>query len=156
MKSDWTSPWTKLGDFLQTRVLMVILATFVKLLSAWSQILIVQLYNPVNWLITSDKECLSVFSFTVCKKSTSSSPGLVDFAIGPANSALNLLNGQVMFLGEFKLQKNCIQSCSTKKELGLVKMTLRLVHTSNRQAVKRLKLTFFAPGFTLSFLLNFT
>ena len=86
----------------------------------------------------------------------SSCPGLVDFAIGPANSALNLLNGQVMFLGEFKLQKNCIQSCSTKKKLGLVKMTLRLVHTSNRQAVKRLKLTFFAPCFTLSFSLNFT
>ena len=57
----------------------------------------------------------------------SSSPGLVDFAIGPANSALNLLNGQVMFLGEFKLQKNCIQSCSTKKKLRLVKSQILIV-----------------------------
>ena len=33
-----------------------------------------------------------------CKESTvSDSPGLVDFAIGLVNSALNLPNGQVMF-----------------------------------------------------------
>ena len=37
----------------------------------------------------------------------SDSPGLVDFAIGLVNSVLNLPNGQVKFLEEFKLQKNC-------------------------------------------------
>ena len=36
---------------------------------------------------------------------------LVDFAIGLMNSVLNLPDGQVIFLGEFKLQKNCNQSC---------------------------------------------
>ena len=87
----------------------------------------------------------------------SSCSGLVDFAIGPANSALNLLNGQVMFLGEFKIiTKELYSILLNKKKIGLVKMTLTLVHTCNRQAVKRLKLTFFAPCFTLSFSLNFT
>ena len=36
------------------------------------------------------------------KKVASDSPGLVDFAIGLVNSVLNLPNGQVMFLEEFK------------------------------------------------------
>ena len=35
------------------------------------------------------------------------SPGLVDFAIGLVNLVLNLPNGQVEVLEEFKLQKNC-------------------------------------------------
>ena len=34
------------------------------------------------------------------------SPGLVDFAIGPANSVLNLPDGKVKFFEEFKLNKN--------------------------------------------------
>ena len=42
------------------------------------------------------------FRISVClgqraKKVVSDSPGLVDFAIGLVNSALNLPNGQVMF-----------------------------------------------------------
>ena len=37
----------------------------------------------------------------------SDSPGLVDFAIGLVNFVLNLPDGQVKFLEEFKLQKNC-------------------------------------------------
>ena len=41
------------------------------------------------------------------KKVVSSSPGLVDFAIGLENSVLNLPNEQVKFFEEFKLQKNC-------------------------------------------------
>ena len=36
----------------------------------------------------------------------SNSPGLVDFAIEPVNSVLNLPDGQVKFSGEFKLHKN--------------------------------------------------
>ena len=36
----------------------------------------------------------------------SDSPGLVDFAIGLVNFVLNLPDGQVKFLEEFKLQKN--------------------------------------------------
>ena len=35
------------------------------------------------------------------------SPGLVDFAIGLVNLVLNLPDGQVEVLEEFKLQKNC-------------------------------------------------
>ena len=38
------------------------------------------------------------------------------------------------FVGGFKLQKNCNQSCSSKKKsekkIGLVKMTFGLVHAS--------------------------
>ena len=57
------------------------------------------------------------------EKVVSDSLGLVDFAIGLVNSFLNLPNGQVKFFGEIKvkLQKNCNQSCSSKKFLSLVK-----------------------------------
>ena len=46
----------------------------------------------------------------------SDSPGVVDFATGPVNSVLKLPEGKVKFFGsgEFKLQKNCNQSCSSK------------------------------------------
>ena len=37
----------------------------------------------------------------------SDSPGLVDFAIGLVHFVLNLSDGQVKFVEEFKLQKNC-------------------------------------------------
>ena len=44
----------------------------------------------------------------------SDSLGLVDFAVGLVNSVLNLPNQEVIFWGgEFKLQKNCNQSCSS-------------------------------------------
>ena len=45
------------------------------------------------------------------KKVVFDSPGLVDFAIGPVVFVLNLPNGQVLFFGKFKLQKDCNQSC---------------------------------------------
>ena len=38
----------------------------------------------------------------------SDSPELVDFAIRLENCVLNLADGQVKFLEEFKLQKNCV------------------------------------------------
>ena len=41
------------------------------------------------------------------KKVASDSLGLVDFAIGLVNSVLNLPNGQVKYVEEFNLQKNC-------------------------------------------------
>ena len=41
------------------------------------------------------------------KKVVSNSLGLVDFAIGLMNFVLNLPDGQVEVLEEFKLQNNC-------------------------------------------------
>ena len=41
------------------------------------------------------------------KKVASDSPGLVDFAIRLVNSVLNLPDGQVKYVEEFSLQKNC-------------------------------------------------
>ena len=51
----------------------------------------------------------------------------MNFAVGPENSVINLINGQVNFFREFKLQKNCDQSCSSKNFFRLIKMTRRLV-----------------------------
>ena len=45
------------------------------------------------------------------KKVVSNSLGLVDFAIGLLNSALNLTKGQVKVVEKFTLQKNCNQCC---------------------------------------------
>ena len=50
-------------------------------------------------------------SLQCAKKVVSDSPGLVDFAIGLVIFVLNLPDGQVLFLGKFKLQKNCNQFC---------------------------------------------
>ena len=50
------------------------------------------------------------------KKVVSGSPGVVYLAVGLVNSVINLPDGQVNFLGgnsNFKLQKNCNQSCSS-------------------------------------------
>ena len=51
------------------------------------------------------------------KKAVSDSPGLVDFAIGLVNSALNLPNGQVKYFEEFNLQKNCEINSAHQKNL---------------------------------------
>ena len=61
------------------------------------------------------------------KKKVSDSPGLVDFAVWLINSVLNL---PVRFCGEFKLLKNCNQSCWSKRVFGQVEMTYGLVHVS--------------------------
>ena len=45
------------------------------------------------------------------KKVVCDSPGLVDFAIRLVVFVLNLPNGQLLFFGKFKLQKDCNQSC---------------------------------------------
>ena len=48
----------------------------------------------------------------------SDSPGLVDSAIGLVNSVLNLPDGQVMFLEEFKLRKNYEINSTRQKAFG--------------------------------------
>ena len=63
------------------------------------------------------------------EKVVSDSPGLVDFAIGLVNSVDNLPDGQVKFLGKFKLQ-SCNQSCRSIIFGGLVEMTFGLVHAT--------------------------
>ena len=45
------------------------------------------------------------------KKVVSDSLGLVDFAIGLFIFVLNLPDGQVLFFGKFKFQKDYKQSC---------------------------------------------
>ena len=80
------------------------------------------------------------------KKVVSDSPEQVDFAIGLVIFVLNFPDGQVLFFGKFKLQKDCNQSCQSKRVLGLVEMTCGLVHTSySLPEWQSLKLTFFAP-----------
>ena len=79
----------------------------------------------------------------------SDSPGRVDFAIGLVIFVLNLPDGQVLvFFWKFKLQKDCNQSCQSKRILGLVEMTCGLVHASySLPEWQAVKLTFFAPWF---------
>ena len=48
----------------------------------------------------------------------SDSLGLVDFAIGLANSVFNLPDGQVMFFEEFESQTNSEISCARQKDFG--------------------------------------
>ena len=57
----------------------------------------------------------------------SASLRLVDFAIRLVNSVLNLLDRQVKFFEEFKLQKNCEINVLIKTFLGLAGMMLGLV-----------------------------
>ena len=81
------------------------------------------------------------------KKVVAKSLGLVDFAIGLANLVLNLPNGQVEVLEEFKLQKNCaINSAHQNVFVAIVEMTFGLVHASSSLPEwQALKMTFFAP-----------
>ena len=61
------------------------------------------------------------------KKVVYGSLGLVDFAIGLVNSVINLHDGQVKFVEEFILQKNCEINLLIKTFLGLVEMMFGLV-----------------------------
>ena len=72
----------------------------------------------------------SILPFQCAKKVVSDSPGLVDFAIGLVNSFINLLDGQMKFFEEFKLQKNCEINLLIKTFLGLVEMMFGLVNVS--------------------------
>ena len=48
----------------------------------------------------------------------SDSPGIVDFAFGLVNSVFNLPDGQLMFLEEFKQQKNCEINSDSQNVFG--------------------------------------
>ena len=65
------------------------------------------------------------------KKVVSDSPGLVDFAIGLANSVINLPDRQMKFFEEFKLQKNCEINMCIKTFWGLVEMMFGLVNAGS-------------------------
>ena len=83
------------------------------------------------------------------KKVVSHSLGLVDFAIGLANSVLNLPDWQVKYFEEFSLQKNCEINSTHQKILGLVEMTFGLVNVSfSLPEWQAVKMTFFAPWVT--------
>ena len=83
------------------------------------------------------------------KKLVSHNLGLVDFAIGLANSVLNLLDWQVKYFEEFNLQKNCEINSTHQKILGLVEMTFGLVNVSfSLPEWQAVKMTFFAPWVT--------
>ena len=74
------------------------------------------------------------------------------FCYGLVNSVLNLPDAQVKFFGEFIFQNNGNQSCTSKKILRLVKVTLGLVHSSySLPEWQAVKLTFFAPGHSLHY-----
>ena len=59
----------------------------------------------------SNKLAFSLLKLQRAKKVVFHSPGLVDFAIGLVSFVLNLPDGQMLFFGKFKLQKDCNQSC---------------------------------------------
>ena len=82
------------------------------------------------------------------KKVVSDSPGLVDFAIELVNSVLNLPDGQVKYVEEFILQKNCEINniLLINKFGGLVEMTFGLVNASfSLPEWQAVKMTFLAP-----------
>ena len=57
----------------------------------------------------------------------SDSPGLVDFVLGLVIFFSHLARlASAVFSGKFKLQKDCNQSCQSKRALGLVEMTCGL------------------------------
>ena len=69
----------------------------------------------------------------------SDNPGLVDFAIGLVNFALN-------FFEEFKLQRNFEKNSAHQNVLGLAEMTFGLVYANfSLLEWQALKMTLFAP-----------
>ena len=74
-----------------------------------------------------------LFKHSQCaKKGLSHSPGLVDFAIGLVNSVFFffLPDEQVKFFAEFKIYRTVVNPAYQKNFLGVVKMTVGLVHAS--------------------------
>ena len=74
-------------------------------------------------------------------KVVSNSPGRAELAIRLVNPILDLPEGQVKFLGKFKLKKNCNQGCSSKILGG--RLLKRLCN--NLPEWQAIKPTFFAP-----------
>ena len=75
------------------------------------------------------------------------------FAIGLVNSVVNLLDGQVKFFEEFKLQKNCEIHLLIKTFLGLVEIMFGLVNVSFSLPEWQAEMTFFAPCLCSVFLI---
>ena len=73
------------------------------------------LYVRVHWL---NELCGCKHTNQRAKKVVSNSPRLVDFAIGLESLVFNLPNGQVMFIEEFELQKNCEINSASQKVFG--------------------------------------
>ena len=73
-----------------------------------------------------------LFKHSQCaKKGLSHSPVLVDFAIGLVNSVFFFLpEEQVKFFAEFKIYRTVVNPAYQKNFLGVVKMTVGLVHAS--------------------------
>ena len=73
-----------------------------------------------------------LFKHSQCaKKGLSHSPGLVDFAIGLVNSVFFFWpDEQVKFFTEFKIYRTVVNPAYQKNFLGVVKMTVGLVHAS--------------------------
>ena len=64
------------------------------------------------------------------------------------NSVINLPDGRVNFVEEFKLQKNCEINLLIKAFLGLVEMIFGLVYVSfSLSKWQAVKMFFFAPCF---------
>ena len=73
----------------------------------------------------------------------------MDFAIGLANSVINLPDRQVNFFEEFKLQRNCEINLLIKMFLGLIEMIFGLVNVSfSLPKWQAVKMTYFAPCVT--------
>ena len=88
------------------------------------------------------------------KKVVSDSPGLVDFAIAPVNSVLNLPDGQVKyFWGIQPTEQLWNNFCSSKTLGGLVEMTFGLVNASfTLPKLQAVKMTFFAHFSQLAYM----
>ena len=97
------------------------------------------------------------FNLQRAKKVVSNSLGLVDFAIEPVNPVLDLPEGQVKFLGKFKLQKY-VTNAAHQNFFGATLKTLGLVHASNNlpewQTIKPTFLNFTSLLFDLVLVLK--
>jgi len=68
-------------------------------------------------------ERIKVNSTQCAKKVVSNSPGVVDFSIGLVNSVDNLPDGQVKFLGKFKMAFGLVDASCNLPEWQAVKVT---------------------------------
>ena len=88
------------------------------------------------------------FSLTIIARVKANNYWASGFAIGLVNSVINLPDGRVNFVEEFKLQKNCEINLLIKAFLGLVEMIFGLVYVSfSLPKWQAVKMFFFAPCF---------
>ena len=75
--------------------------------------------QPLAWLVII-LTCTLIIPDTARKESRVWYPRASGFCCWASDFCYNLPDGQVMFLGKFKVQKDCNQSCKSKRVLGLV------------------------------------